>query len=208
MLHTVSKYITSFFVENGIIENKEELDIYEYGFELLISSFVNIAVVFIMSLFLGKVLEAIAFFLAFIPLRMFAGGYHANTHFRCFIILLFVYSTNVVLIYITPYNYIPHTILIFSICSLILVLLYSPMEDSNKPLLMDEKVSYRKVSVNIILCQIAITTVILIINKIPHILLSFSIGQLAAALALLAVKIKNTRGESNGKSQTIISKEY
>lgn len=207
MTETISKRIAHYLLKNGSIKNESDLDIYSYGLELLISSLFNIAAILILSFIFGKPLEAVAFFLAFIPLRIFAGGYHAKTHLNCFLILLTVYSINLAILQFIPYNYIFYSINIFTSCSIILVFLFSPVEDHNKPLTDEEKNDYRKISIRIILFQLAVIIGTLFFNKYLYIILSFCIGQLAAALSLLAVKIKNKRGNRDESIKDFIIKE-
>ena len=83
MLNKVSTLLAKKLAEN-LGEEKEE--IYIYGFELIISTFLGLASIMLFSGFMSEVLSGIVFFLVFIPLRLFAGGYHATTYGKCFII--------------------------------------------------------------------------------------------------------------------------
>ena len=61
----------------------EEKEIYEYGFELLLSIVVTMAIVISISLIAGNVFYSISFFLFFFVPRLFIGGLHASSHLKC-----------------------------------------------------------------------------------------------------------------------------
>ena len=75
----------------------EESDCYEiikYGNENIISSACNFAVVTLAGLVAGDAIGAWVFFLCFAVLRSWMGGYHADTYFKCNLLIFM----NVVLV--------------------------------------------------------------------------------------------------------------
>lgn len=67
--------------EHSVIEAKA-IRIYAYGLELQHSSLAEGVAMIAISTVYGKPFLWILY-LAFLPLRLFRGGYHARTHFRC-----------------------------------------------------------------------------------------------------------------------------
>lgn len=65
--------------------NEEQKEIARYGLQ----GFFEIGSNFLISLFIlyrmDMIKEGITFFLVFIPVRMFSGGYHLETYFKCLI---------------------------------------------------------------------------------------------------------------------------
>lgn len=64
--------------EMGIIR-KNEIAIYRYGFDALYTVLLQMISIFVLAIVMGNFFETLLFYLAFIPLRIYAGGYHANT---------------------------------------------------------------------------------------------------------------------------------
>lgn len=63
--------------------DKEEIECYRYGLELLISTFINTCIIILISILFRKPLLFLPYMFVYVPMRMFAGGYHASNHFRC-----------------------------------------------------------------------------------------------------------------------------
>lgn len=89
MLSLLSKRISLFLCGNHVIE-KEEIEIYQYGFEIILSSLIG----FILSIAVGCCLEmffyALLYYGIFVILRLFTGGFHANTYLSCNLVFLLV----------------------------------------------------------------------------------------------------------------------
>lgn len=79
---------------------------------------------------------------AYIPLRMLAGGYHAKTPLRCYnfsVIMLIVVSIGIKYISITDWGY-----YILLATTALIVIVFSPVEDKNKPLDETESKAYKR----------------------------------------------------------------
>ena len=186
----MSKRISSFFILNKIIK-EEDKEVYEYSLELLLSSLFNLGAVILIALFTRRVLEAALFVLGFVPLRSFAGGYHASTHFRCFLILLFTFSLFILVTYFIPNNFIVPLTIVFTFSSILLVFFLSPVEDSNKPFSDQEAKKFKKKSRLGILVYSLVTLFIssLFANKIFG--LSLVCGVFSVSFSLLASAVRN-----------------
>lgn len=77
--------ITQRLCEKGII-SESDFDLYEYGFNMRITVLLNLISTIVIGVIAGKVFESIAFLVFYIPLRSYAGGYHASTPRRCYFI--------------------------------------------------------------------------------------------------------------------------
>lgn len=60
--------------------------IYTYGLELIISTAAGLVSILLFSAFLDEVFSGVIFITVFVPLRLFTGGYHAETYGKCFVI--------------------------------------------------------------------------------------------------------------------------
>ena len=81
MLHKLSEAIAFFLLSKRCFE-KEELDVYVYGVELVLSSALGILLILTLSLVFSMLWEGLLFFVAFTALRSYTGGYHCYTYLR------------------------------------------------------------------------------------------------------------------------------
>ena len=77
----LSEMLANKLVQNGA--NAEMEGVYAYGIECTLSALLIVILQIAAGLVLGKPLQMLVFILAWLPLRMFVGGAHANTHFAC-----------------------------------------------------------------------------------------------------------------------------
>ncbi len=70
MITSLAQYITGILLKNNVREN-EHLDIYIYGFEVLISVALSIFIVLILGLIFSQLVECIVFLVVFVALRKY-----------------------------------------------------------------------------------------------------------------------------------------
>lgn len=125
MISKCADKVTNFFVRKSIIIC-EEKEIYKYGFELIISTGVNLFWVLIIGFIYKEIILALVAFMIFATVRTQCGGYHANTYFKCNLFLIIVFNMIMFvahyfntfymhkLLYILLYFYIPIFLWVFS----------------------------------------------------------------------------------------------
>lgn len=90
MIAEMGEKIAVSFLKNNVI-TKEEVDVYQYGAELVISqTFATVAILGI-GIILGKFQETVIYYLAYTFLRVYAGGFHASCYRNCNLIYLLAY---------------------------------------------------------------------------------------------------------------------
>lgn len=160
MLAKLSKKMTLFFIKKKVIEeNKRE--IYDYCFEILLSTIINMSAIIIIAIATRTYLELFLYVFSFMVLRATAGGYHAKTHIGCFLILMFFYLGFLLMVKLMPIITLRYFSIAYSIISLILVFLLAPIESFNNPLSDNEK---RKLSRQSIIATIAVIIVSVILH--------------------------------------------
>ena len=189
MITQLSRRISSFFVDNNIIQS-EDKGVYSYSVEVLLASIFNLLAVVIIAILSKRFIETVFFLFGFLPLRAVAGGYHAKTQLRCFLLLMFTYALFLLIIFRMPTLWFTALAIASFGISGILVFLLSPIEDSNKPLSQEEKVSFkRKSRLSIaVYCLIIFSLLLTLPNTAVG--LSLSLGMCSVAISLLASKIK------------------
>lgn len=90
MIAEMGEKVAISFLKNNVI-TKEEVDVYQYGAELVISqTFATVAILGI-GIILGKFQETVIYYLAYTFLRVYAGGFHASCYRNCNLIYLLSY---------------------------------------------------------------------------------------------------------------------
>lgn len=134
MNYLVSKIVT-FLTEQEVISSESDVqDFYRYGIEISISSFLNIFLVLLLEIIINHIAESIIFLLLFILIRSFTGGYHADTYFRCNLLMCttFILTALANSIFSNKFSLL---IIIVLICvTELIVSILGPIENKNKPI--------------------------------------------------------------------------
>lgn len=85
MLDKMSSMCTCVLLKRNII-NESKTSIFIYGFEFFFSTVLSLISMLLISIAFQMTKEGIIFILFFMPIRMSAGGYHASSFGRCFIL--------------------------------------------------------------------------------------------------------------------------
>ena len=186
MRMNVFEKITDSFIQNGVIPS-EDKDLYTYGLEQGTLMVLNIATTIVIGIVLRMVWQSILLTLVYIPLRTYAGGYHARTQFRCYIFSIGTMSITLLGIKLIPWTSI--ICLMVALCAGSIVFLFAPVEDSNKPLDQMEIVIYRKKTRMILSFLLVVNLLFWILGqKQVLICITMAIGLLAMMLVVGKVK--------------------
>jgi Membrane protein putatively involved in post-translational modification of the autoinducing quorum-sensing peptide len=124
--------------------NENDISVFRYGYTLLTEVFINFVISILIGIILGDVLMVVAFLLAFIPLRSFAGGYHADKAWKC--ILLTNVAITVAILFNRYMCTIVHAefLVLLEIVLGLIILKLAPIQSANKPLSAIEVAFYKK----------------------------------------------------------------
>lgn len=188
-MKSISGAIAGALWNQGIIQ-EEDIDTCRYGLDIFISSTIEIISILLIAVFAGNFFETFLFFLAFTPLRIYAGGYHANTKLRCYLISLGVYCIfTMIMNMMLPDSYWKVNLLI-TLFSLSMVLISAPVIHKNKYTNKIELKYYRKFSIWICSTEtIMILLLTVIFPKSPYIV-SLAMGQAAVTISMISAHIK------------------
>lgn len=127
--------IVNFITEQDVISDESDVqDFYRYGIEISISSLLNIVLVVIAGILIHHIIESIVFLTLFILIRSFTGGYHADTYFRCNLLMCttFILTALAKSIFSNKFSLL---IIIVLICvTELIVSILGPIENKNKPI--------------------------------------------------------------------------
>ena len=161
MIGYLSSIITDKLEANGTI-SKSNRELYEYGLRQMMLSFVNIITTLLIGIAMGMILEAVIFTCAYIPLRVFAGGYHAKTPQRCWAISAIILIFN--LLVIKCVSVFSNWILVLSLIAFVGIFILSPVDNCNNPLDEIENKRYRLTSRIILLFELLILIVLFVLD--------------------------------------------
>ena len=82
MISSLSKFVSLFLCKKKVVK-QEELEVYQYGFEVIFSTIVGIMLTLIVGLLYHKIWLSLLYNAIFSLLRQKTGGYHANTYLTC-----------------------------------------------------------------------------------------------------------------------------
>lgn len=138
MILELANKITEKMVKMDVI--KDEIDIYKYGFAMLISYSISVCIVICISLLTNTFIYSLIYIISFDKLRSYGGGYHANSYFSC--ISLFVILYIVYIIMFSNISFIP--LVILATFFLFLLKEKFPIEHPNKKISDKEKQIHSK----------------------------------------------------------------
>jgi len=135
--------ITDYLIQRKVID-EEVKDVYIYGSELLISEILSTMLILGIGAYTRCIWETILYLCVYMPIRVYAGGYHAATHRNCIIMFNLFYLEIIYIIKMLE-NMNMETILFYgSLASGVFIFILVPVEDLRKPLEMGERTVYRK----------------------------------------------------------------
>lgn len=189
MTHRISQSIAYFLLRKSFI-SEEKINVYIYGFEIIISDALLILGLLIIMMIFNLTLEMCAFLIVFITLRHQAGGYHASNHLKCNIIFVTAFGIVILLLKILSLNAMNCCCLITSFAGLILIYILAPIESPNKPVSKERMCRYRRNSLIYSDIIIVFAIVVMYFFKMHALALSISLGVFNVGIALLAEHMK------------------
>lgn len=141
--HIIAHKIVNILVgKNDVLE--EQKNIWVYGTEILLQSFVTAISVLIVGGIFNQLIGTIVFLILFCLIRQNAGGYHAESVLGCYIFFMLSYFVILFLVYMFGIDWQLNKtgIFIFVLLNIIIMLL-APVDTKNKRLEPDEKLYYR-----------------------------------------------------------------
>ena len=172
-------------------KHTDNYELYEYAIYIILSSAFHMATVIVLGLVFNLLTESLVFYLSFIVIRKFAGGYHAKTPVRCY---LFSFASNIIILCLVKWLSSITTLfififIIFELLCAVLILLISPLDTENNPLTGQEKKMYRMLT-SIITILIFIISSLCFFKGYRNIGSSMICGVVMSALVLLMRKIQ------------------
>lgn len=184
----ILKFITD---QNVISDEVTVQDFYKYGIEISISSLLNIILVLSLGILIHHLVESVIFLLVFILIRSFTGGYHADTYFRCNLLMCVTFIITVYVNTVTSDKISLTTALIMILFTEFIVLVLGPIENKNKPIAISKRMRLKVLGLSISLAK-SIIGLIFLESYIGTMIIYTG---LLIAILMIASIIKKKRGE-------------
>lgn len=125
---------------------EKERNKYVYAYEILLNQLINLSIAAILAFISHELIGVLMFLIVYIPLRKYAGGFHAKSSERCILysslVILYIILLNKWLRYVS--NGYDKVIEICFMLLLVFVWHVAPIEAQNKQLDREERGKYRR----------------------------------------------------------------
>lgn len=181
MISTISEKIALFLCDNN--KENENYELYNYGIFVLLSTVFHVLTIAVIGIFFGMFLESVVFYLSFIAVRKFAGGYHAKNSTNCYISSI-VFSCALLFLIMQSGNFPSFVTPLILALSAVIIFIFAPVEHENKPLSKKEKSVY-KLMASCTTMILIVVYVILSVNGQSQFSASIAFGVLLSAFVVI-----------------------
>ena len=157
MEYKLAYIFSKYAAKQGYIKSSD-IQTYQYGFELLLSSVVSVVLVVAIAFAFGNTKLALAYLFGFIPIRVYAGGYHGRSHTECY----FAFATSFTLCLLLSMNTAGVQLLPIVTCLVLFLIMVgvAPVEAKNKPLTKQRRNKNRRISIFLSLIDLIVASVL------------------------------------------------
>lgn len=191
MISDFSKKVVKKLIDSGNVSNSER-ELYEYGIFILMSNILYIVVTAILGLAFGLFYQSLLFFITFIVIRQYAGGYHASTELQCEIFTTLCILASIITMNLISGNLSFAIILVISAFSSVFIFVFAPIDTDEKALDEVELKIFCKRTKLILIIIVAVIIVSLCL-QLKSICIPCCISLILEGILLLAGKVKKSR---------------
>lgn len=192
MIHQMSRRITRSLINNDIIRF-DDVSVYQYGLEVLLMTAVKLLGIIFIGVMTGYLIESILFVLAFSSIRVYAGGYHAPSIFKCFALTLCFIFADILICSFFSTQHLPILSVLSAFVGFGLIYKYSPVAVVNRPVTLEEKKKFRDIAIKLSFTYLILIIGIVITNTYIWYVSIFSVGMLIEALTLIIEKYREEK---------------
>lgn len=191
----IKRILDWLYVQGYVNEANDK--IIELGLKRINSTFASLTFSAIVSWLMGDVIIGLFFELTYIPIRIYAGGYHASSKIRCECLSYGSLLLCIMLIFYVPLKVeIMHVLLIFSGG---IIFLLSPIESPDKRLNSVEKKVYRRKSIIYLVIVVFVYGLMMRIGKVLYAkTVMYSVCLVSIGL-IEAIRVANKNTSIQGK---------
>lgn len=197
MVEKVSNRIVRAMIDRQVIKENEH-ELYEYGLQIIISSLSSSVSAMAVGFVFQRPLAMFVFLICFALMRMYSGGYHAQSYLICYFELLALS----VIIMITikgvenlPVDLIKIFLTLFTIVSTLIIYTLAPIDHENAPLSEQEIPRYRRVVRRIYIFHLVIVAVLVVFSVPICIPMAIALAALTSSVLVIGGQLHRRRKE-------------
>ena len=191
MISFLSRSVVRSLIKNDIIE-MEKAEVYQYGFEILISTTLGLLITVAIGIVLNMFFLSVLYYVIFVMVRQWTGGYHADSYLKCNItfagITFFTLGMTKLSDMSEMYSLTIHGLML--VFALLSVWKYTPVENPNKPLTKEQKKRNHKVALIAIIILEALSCGLYVFFPKVSALIAYTLF----SIAVLILISKNRKG--------------
>ena len=154
----LQKRFSSAMVRSGVIDSKDQ-GLYEFALRNLLYAAATWGTLLILGLLTHRFWYCLLYIAAYLPLREYAGGFHQKTRMRCYINSILIFGILIFGSFVYNIIFTPLALSVGLLFSVIVLLVFIPVESKQNPLTEKEKVVYRKRALITMVIEIILTVV-------------------------------------------------
>ncbi len=186
MIDRITSTIVETQIKAGLLKD-EDRGIYKYGYTLVLEMLLNILVGIIIGLVFKAIDTVMIFWLLYIPLRIFCGGWHAEKSWQCLIasnaILIFVIKAEIMM---AP-GMNPWFVVLLEILLALALMILSPVPTKHKPIASKEKTRFKRNCIVIIVIELSVSLFICRVRNI--IMIAYSVLLISLIMQMIINRI-------------------
>ncbi len=160
MTNNLFRKIALRLAANGSIEEKY-IELYVIAMQSLLAMALNAATALLIGYLMGMWQQGIILFAAFIPLRSYAGGYHARGYLSCYLESCVIMTAILLFLrFITQSGIPPYGMWLLFLAAAAVIFYLAPLADENKPISEKETIVFKKRTRIILLVEILLAGVL------------------------------------------------
>ena len=134
VMNNLSMILTNYFVSKKLIPY-EKMEIYNYGFKLMLSDIINFSIIMLLGVLLNRVLDGLVYLVVLCSIRRFSGGFHVKTFWLCRLSMIITFLLILTLVdFLSFITISPLTSVFINIVLLLFIAVFSPVKHPNKKL--------------------------------------------------------------------------
>lgn len=191
MINNISKKMVDRLLRKKMIE-QEDYEIYLFGLSQLLVTLLDLITCVAIGIIFHSLLQTILFLVAFMLLRSCAGGYHASTPLRCYLLTVCMITVVVATLKYIEWNV--WILLGMLIGAGVIILLLAPVDTENKPIDGVEYVYFRKMTIRVLFIEVLLA-IVCIVFRFRDGAESIVVAMVVLAVALCCEISKKERNE-------------
>lgn len=183
----VRKIVDRMSLFNLVSEHEKEY--YEYYIELALEKMIAMSTIFVMALWMNKIMEMILFIAAFSSIRKYAGGYHCNSFHGCYLLSMCMCFMCINPFLIARLNLSKMTLIILTIICTGVILMIGAVNHPNMNWDEIEQNNSKNMARSIVMLQSGIIISLCYLNVLQEYTIYIAEGIWLNALSMLFAKI-------------------